>query len=57
MHAEVTKALKVPALQQHLDQQSLTVVASSPEEFNRFLVNEVERWARVVRDNKIRAGE
>ena len=57
MHTEVTKALKVPALQQHLDQQALTVVASSPEEFQKFLVNEVERWARVVRDNKIKPGE
>jgi tripartite-type tricarboxylate transporter receptor subunit TctC len=57
VHAEVTKALKTPALQQHLDQQALGVVASSPEEFQKFLVNEVERWARVVRDNKIKPGE
>jgi tripartite-type tricarboxylate transporter receptor subunit TctC len=57
MHAEVTKALKSPALQQQFDQQALTVVASSPEEFAKFLANEVARWARVVRDNKIKAGE
>jgi tripartite-type tricarboxylate transporter receptor subunit TctC len=57
LHAEVTRALKAPALQQHFDQQALRVVASSPEEFQKFLVNEVERWARVVRDNKIKPGE
>lgn len=57
MHAEVTKALKVPAVQQHLDQQALGVVASSPDEFAKFLASEVERWARVVRDNKIKPGE
>jgi len=57
MHAEVTKALRAPAMKQHFDQQALTVVASSPEEFGKFVANEVERWARVVRDNKIRAGE
>jgi tripartite-type tricarboxylate transporter receptor subunit TctC len=57
MHAEVTKALRVPAMQQHLDQQALIVSASSPDEFQKFLVNEVERWARVVRDNKIKPGE
>ena len=57
MHAEVTKALKTPALQQHLDQQSLVVTASTPDEFQKFLVNEVERWGRVVRDNKIKPGE
>ena len=57
MHAEVTKALRAPAMQQHFDQQALTVVASSPEEFGKFVANEVERWARVVRYNKIQAGE
>ena len=57
MHAEVTKALKTPSLQQHLDQQSLAVTASTPDEFQKFLVNEVERWGRVVRDNKIKPGE
>jgi len=57
MHAEVTKALRAPAMKQNFDQQALTVVASSPEEFGKFVANEVERWARVVRDNKIKAGE
>ena len=57
MHADVTKALRTPALQQHLDQQALAVIASSPDEFGKFLAAEVERWARVVRDNKIKPGE
>ena len=57
MHAEVTKALRAPAMRQQFDQQALTVTASSPEELQKFLINEVERWARVVRDNKIKAGE
>jgi tripartite-type tricarboxylate transporter receptor subunit TctC len=57
MHAEVTKALRAPAMKQHFDQQALTVIASSPEEFGKFVANEVERWARVVKDNKIKAGE
>ena len=57
MHAEVTKALRAPAMRQQFDQQALTVTASSPEELQKFLVNEVERWARVVRDNRIKAGE
>ena len=57
VHAEVTKALRAPAMQQHFDQQALSVTASSPEEFGKFVANEVERWARVVRDNKIKAGE
>jgi tripartite-type tricarboxylate transporter receptor subunit TctC len=57
MNAEVTKALKAPAVQQPLDQQALTVIASSPEEFGKFLAYEVERWGRVVRENRIKAGD
>ena len=57
MHAEFTKALRAPAMKQHFDQQALTVVASSPEEFGKFVASEVERWARVVQYNKIKAGE
>ena len=57
MHGEFGKALKVPAIREHLEQQALTLVVSSPEEFGRFVAAEVERWARVVRDNKIKAGD
>ena len=57
MHGEFAKALKVPAVQQHLEQQALTLGLSSPEEFGKFVAAEVERWARVVRDNKIKAGD
>ena len=57
MHAEFTKALRAPAMKQHFDQQALTIVASSPEEFGKFVTSEVERWARVVQYNKIKAGE
>ena len=57
MNGEVIKALKVPSVQQQLDLQSLNVIASSPEEYGRFLANEVARWGKVVRENKIRAGD
>ena len=57
MHAEFAKALRAPAMKQHFDQQALTVMASSPEEFGKFVASEVERWARVVQYNKIKAGE
>lgn len=57
MHAEFTKALRAPAMKQHFDQQALTIVGSSPEEFGKFVASEVTRWARVVQYNKIKAGE
>ena len=56
MHAEVSKALKIPAVNEKLVQQGLIMRASSPEEFGKFLATEVERWGKVVRDNKISAG-
>ncbi len=57
MNAEVAKALRAPAMRQHFDQQALSVTASSPEELQKFLVAEVERWARVVRNNNIKGGD
>ena len=56
MHAEVAKALKLPALQERLIEQGLVIRSSSPEEFGKFLAVEIERWGKVVRDNKISSG-
>ena len=39
------------------DQQALTISATAPAEFQQFLLDEVDRWARVVREAKIKAEE
>lgn len=57
MNAEVAKALKVPAVQERLAQMGISIAASSPEDLGKFVAGEVDRWAKVVRDNKIKAGE
>ena len=57
MNAEIARALKIPAVQERLNQMGVDVAASSPEELGRFVASEVSRWATVVRDNKIKAGE
>jgi tripartite-type tricarboxylate transporter receptor subunit TctC len=57
MHEELTKALKVPAVAEHLTAQGMTLEASSPEKLQSFIAAEIARWAKVVRDNKINAGE
>ena len=54
---ELLKALKTPSVAEKLSSQGLDVVASSPEELDRFLNIQIERWAKVVTDNKIRAGD
>lgn len=57
MNAEMAKALKIPAVQERLTQMGVQVTASRPEEFGKFIRNEVDRWGKVVRDNNIKAGQ
>lgn len=57
MHDAVAAALKLPAVQEYLTSQGMNIRASSPEEFNKFVAGEINRWSKVVRDNKIQAGE
>ena len=57
MHAEMSKVMRLPAVTERFNQMGITMHASSPDELGKFVANEVSRWARVVRDNKIQAGE
>ena len=57
MHEELTKALKVPAVAERLTGQGMTIVGGGPEELGRFVGSEVARWAKVVKDNNIKAGD
>jgi tripartite-type tricarboxylate transporter receptor subunit TctC len=57
MHAEVLKVLNNKEARERLSAQGMDIVASSPTEFAKFLGGEVERWAKVVKDNDIKAGE
>lgn len=54
---ELQKALKVPAIAEKLQAQGMEIVGSGPEEAQKFLKGEVERWAKVVKDNRIKAGD
>ena len=36
---------------------AMDIVASEPGVFARFIATEMERWGKVVRENKIKAGE
>jgi tripartite-type tricarboxylate transporter receptor subunit TctC len=57
MHGAMTKALQEPAVRQSLSEQGIVYRLSSPPAFGRFLEEEVTRWAKVVKDNKIVATE
>jgi tripartite-type tricarboxylate transporter receptor subunit TctC len=57
MNAELVKVLAQPAVRDKLTQQGMDIVASTPEVLAKFISGEMERWGKVVRDNKIKAGE
>jgi tripartite-type tricarboxylate transporter receptor subunit TctC len=57
MYEELSKALKNPAVAQKLTEQGMDIVGGGPEDLDRFLRGEISRWAAVVRDNKIKAGD
>ena len=57
MHEELSRALKDPAVAQKLTEQGMEIVGGGPADLDRFLRGEIGRWAQVVKDNKIKAGD
>ncbi|MGQ0652858.1 MAG: tripartite tricarboxylate transporter substrate binding protein [Betaproteobacteria bacterium] len=53
LHRDMTAALRAPEVSQRLTDQGFEVVASSPEEFVRFVRAESEKLGRLIRDNRI----
>ena len=48
------KALRAPDVSERMKQIGFDVVASSPEEFGKFMRDEVDRWTRVVQKGGIK---
>lgn len=57
IHEELAKALKSPVVAEKLTAQGMDLVGGSPEVLDRFQRAEIERWAKVVRENRIKAGD
>jgi tripartite-type tricarboxylate transporter receptor subunit TctC len=57
IYEEINKVLKDPGVAQQLSAQGMDLVGGKPAEFDKFLKSEIERWAKVVRDNKIALGD
>jgi len=53
MNAAMAEALNDSAVKQGLSEQGVDYRLSAPDEFGRFVENEVQRWAKVVKDNAI----
>jgi tripartite-type tricarboxylate transporter receptor subunit TctC len=57
MYEELSRALKNPAVAQKLTEQGMDIAGGGPEDLDRFLRGEISRWATVVKENKIKAGD
>jgi tripartite-type tricarboxylate transporter receptor subunit TctC len=57
MNAAMAKALREPAVERSLNDQGLEYQLSSPKAFGEFIEGEIVRWAKVIKDNKIVAGD
>ncbi len=57
LNDELVKALKAPDVAEKLAAQGMDVLGSKPEVLQSFLLGEISRWAKVVKENRIKAGE
>ena len=56
LHAELVKVINLPDVKKTLtDTQGMDVVALSPEATEKWILDNMARWGKVVRDNNIRA--
>ena len=54
MHKALGDALRHPNVEPKLTEQGVMLRISSPQEYQKFIEDEVARWSKVVRDNKIK---
>lgn len=56
IHAEIAKVLKDPDVKSKLEVQGMDVLGQGPEQLDKFNRAQVDRWGRIVKQNKISAG-
>jgi tripartite-type tricarboxylate transporter receptor subunit TctC len=57
LHQEIVTLVALPDVQARLDELGFQVVANTPEEFAQRIKIEMEKWAQVIRDAKIKPQE
>jgi tripartite-type tricarboxylate transporter receptor subunit TctC len=56
LHAEIVRALSLPEVRKTLTETlGMDIAAASPEATQQFIVGEMQRWGKVVKDNNVRA--
>lgn len=54
LNEEIVRILTQPEVRAALENQGNTVVASTPEQFEKFIATEIAKWKRVIEEAKIR---
>jgi len=54
LHDEAAKALGSPDVKRRLLESGIVATTSSPEQFAAYVKNETQRWAKVIRDARIK---
>jgi tripartite-type tricarboxylate transporter receptor subunit TctC len=49
--------MRDPQMREKMANQGMNIVASTPEAFGKFIDEQSVKWAKVVKENNIRAGE
>lgn len=57
MYDELSKALKDPKVAKQLSDQGIDIVGGSPAELDKWVRGEMSKWAVVVKENNIKAGD
>jgi tripartite-type tricarboxylate transporter receptor subunit TctC len=57
IYEELAKAVKAPAVMEKLSAQGMEVSGAPPEQLDAFVRKEIPRWAKVIKDNNIKAGD
>ena len=55
MNEELNKALKNPDVSKKLDAQGIDIAGGSVEQATAFIDRQITTWAKVVKDNNIKA--
>ena len=57
IYDEFAKAVKTPEVADKLSAQGMEVLGAPPDQLDAFVRKEIPRWAKVIKDNKIKLGD
>ena len=54
LHREIVKIVAMPDVKQRLDDLGFEILANTPDEFAARIKTEMEKWAKVIHDAKLK---